>query len=326
MNFFNNKSQKVLMHFGGATDCCLRVIVAGILEIILNNPVQYKLLATQILLYYSEYFAKPLVKCLTSSDKIKFLLQNNSCFIHELAYSLQQKVIVEILQSPEKYRSVLITQNLDNGSQQLSIKNSYHAIVYTLINILNTKEHPGIGIVVYVIADNKNIPMHVHYGMDHEVNIIKIQYHLNTKLYKVAIADPLLFDSVDVKQSIKINHIISDIPDIMSKILSLDQKMILQYKYHVKQLIAMVMNNIIDKDRLLSIYIDNMKDKNTNCNILTHGAQDFFNNLIQVDNADLDAIEGIIQELIKAVAREMTLGTINCDEIYAMRSTNCVPI
>lgn len=325
------KSQ--LVNVGGNGDCGFRSIAAALLDNCQTHPQMKSKLIDNLLTahfqYYPEYASK-LTPMHTPVQKIKQLLQSfdYNQLIETLAYTLRQLAIKKMTKEPELYQGAFT--GLNEGASLTSMRQKNTWIDESAIAALaHELELP---ITVNVVRNDSDLPLTLSYNKAAENSLtnpsIKIQLknaHYQPFLSawqkpvenkpKLTLSTPKLtpVDTTEIEA------------DILRKIQQSNAVLINRFNDASQQLTKWVANGRLNKESLLTIYSNGMKQSDylqgrVKYIGIEHGHQDFFEQALSRHapqgaslhtNSIHDTI--IVDELIKAIARSISIGHLSLE-------------
>lgn len=316
---------------GGIGDCGFRAVAAGLID------AEDEALFSMLLPHYFRYFPHAESLGCTSLERVKNMTRTPLAmakFVRELAYVLRQLAVDEMCQFPGKYRGAFINNGAvdrDTSPQEMRKESTWidETVIFALANKL------GIPIDVDVRVPGKTIPLCLHYNPEAtQAPLVKMQ--LQHGHYIPAVTHPAVFQrNSHSEQSITPNatatgRVDPPLSEIMAKIKAHDKRVIDEFDQAKRRLTAMVAAGELTKDQLLSMYIEGMSTSDylrgrIHYVGVEYGHQQFFEIIKQAKEGVIPVItstgtlqhdEGIIVELIHAIARATTIGQMDKDKVF----------
>lgn len=340
---------RTLVDVGGHGDCGFRAIAAGIIDNIVahDTPLSNMRLLETLLQNYDIYFPqRDYLSPKNVKERFRRMISNPILlqqFVRNLAYVLRQIAVDEMVSRPEIYRAAFVNHH-ENTSPQMMRKESTwidESAIAALSNVLH------LPIAVSVVEKEKNLPLKLHY-LPQNIDFIEnnelaseVSIQLKNNHYQPKVACPKLFAPMhhefiaDRVYEEEISYRDPSESEIMLKIAESDHKIVHDFEHHYQRLSAMVVSGDIEKSDLLDIYIQNMSQsdflqgfaRNVELNRIN------FENIIdaaQTQRQDLNENsvmldDYMLERLIHAIARAMTIGHVKADPIYQWLEDKNIP-
>ena len=345
--FFNNSNQltdlshkklPTIIDVGGNGDCGFRAIAAGLIDNFLQHPrIKTGDALNKVLAKHFEYFlshkgeSKSLV---TPTNRMEELIHNLRMpeLIKALAHTLRQIAVTELCAHPERYRGAFIDDHNETGMTPAVMRKSGTWINESSIAALsNALDLP---IKVRVIDGGKIVPMNLSYNVnDNGQHPVVIQ--LENGHYKPEVLLTERFRSERYSQPLTdIEPVAAAVEDpslseIIAAINAEDRRLADEFDRIKHRLSAMVDAGELNQDALLSIYSSNIKSSDylkgrVACVGVEHGNQHFFDAIskakgdsLNVSTPNVGFDKQIVDELVHALARAITIGQMKSNEVFA---------
>ena len=360
------KKKKQLVNLGGEGDCGFRALAAGMVDNIFENDRRAHATANQ------ELHEANKKRCIELMDRFVALfphykedvpegtwtfvqvlgrMRYKQGFIPDLAYTLRQAAVDEIVAHPEDYPGVDYAEmehpEFTQDDQQTSpilmrqldtwIDESAIAAVAQVFNV---------PVTVRVTKANEEIFKPMHYGPDPQTSSVleanRVEIRLEDNHYQPMLADSDAFAAVISQSAFTQQPDIAEVefndPSlkvILEKIKAADEKLVADFNEHHARLTELVSEGKLNKDLLLKIYIQGLNKPNNSGYLagrvrhvgLEYGNQDFFARAVKNAKSGMpltrsnpnDEFDKIIcDEAVHAIARAMvTTFDLSPDEVYA---------
>ncbi len=358
--------KKRLQNVGGQGDCGFRSLAAAMVDNIIANHrlVHVKpnrdllraneefctLLLQQHLAYFPHYNEEIGQGLWTPVERLE-RMRHKQGFIPDLAYTLRQLAVDEIVAHPEDYRGAFVhyAEGQDNAVKAFDQQTSPvmmrqigtwidESAIAAVANIFN------IPVTVRVTASNQELFKPLHYGPDAQgsslmqANELKIQ--LEAGHYQPMLVNPQDFESVANQSAFMqrdVNRLTSNDPsleEMLGRIKEADKKILREFEEFHADLTERVRDGQLDKETLLAIYIQGIKKQGNSGYLegrvrqvgLEYGHADFFEcaiknagttTLLTRSNPNDPLDEIIVAELVHAIARAMTIKDLSLDDVYS---------
>lgn len=332
-NKINSCQGPTLVDVGGNGDCGFRAISAGIIDNILTHANINQNLITSILDKYSNYYPKEVYisnRLATPFEIIKLIIESNTAkAVIKIAYVLRQIAVDELIKNPTKYPGVFVTNHEGTSPTKMREYGTWvdESIISALANALN------IPIKVKVVEAGKEIPVNLFY-QEKNVNLVTnpaVVVVLDGEHYKPRLIKDEKFNTVrqfssnDILSELVNHEVDLDLECILAEIDQDNIRLIESFETTRDRLLTMLEDGEASKDKLLLVYINGMQhsdylDGRVKYIGLEYGNEAFFSALdnarhkINTPHTSYD--EQITTELVHALARAVSIGQMNEQDIY----------
>ena len=349
--FFGSKSKLTYVNVGGNGDCGFRSVAAAMI----NNALFIKSSANQALAkklldlhaaYFEQRPTRPLLTAVQRLDELLKLPTYRAQFLVELAYVLRQKAVDELSANPENYPGAFVAGNENTSPQDMRLQSTW-IDESAIAALAKTLEVP---IEVRVVeptkelhANQKKWRRNYNFEQDNsrsEPALVSqsaspIIMQLQGNHYIPKVNNEEFFKSINrfhvepLNSKIAANSNDPELEEVLAKIALSDQKILEEFQSTVKRLTAMVQAGEITKENLIDIYIKSLKNSDYLQGRIKYvgieqGNQHFFE-AIEARKSGVKPIsplpaqshdESIVKELIHALARGVSIGHVNPDDVY----------
>ena len=320
--------KKQLVNVGGQGDCGFRALAAAMVDnIITNNRLVHakpnqelsranqdfcsNLLQRHVALFphYNEAVGEGLWTPVERLERMR----HKQGFIPDLAFTLRQAAVDEIVAHPVEYRGAfvdysessqlgLIAVDQETTPARMRQVNTWidESAIAAVANVFN------LPVTVRVKNANQELFKPLHYGPDNASTLLKaneIEIQLEQQHYQPMLADSTAFAAVinqsafmqqDFRQPLESHD--PSLEEMLARIEVADKQLVEDFSDHKAHLTALVLEGRLDKQQLLAIYIQGL-NKQENSGYLAgrinavkaerrqvgieHGNQDFFERAIQ---------------------------------------------
>lgn len=317
-SFFPLNKKSTFLLVGGAGDSVFRGIAAVLMEKTAGIAEFYSIVQETILLQHAAYFAReaPLTQkeiqhCFRNAGEMAKLLP-------ELACTVRQMTVHEILANPLNYASLFIKKTTEANLpvEQLVFTSTAvnPCILHATANALQ------LPIILYVIEQKKTLPQIIRYqaiaGKRH--HSIILQYDNEQYCPQVHYEEPLksiatFFLNPHPIQNPLVNIALEKtVAQVQLHLKSLEEN----YLSMLTRLVAMFLAEEINEAMLLKLYIESRSHRGLEETFIPQSV--FSAKTIKIENA-------MVQELIYALSKEFSLGYIN-EEIFESIALSCVKL
>lgn len=323
---------------GGNGDCGFRAVAAGIIDNFSKHSrkMMQKGLLEKLLSAYYKYFPhhySNMPGLNTYADKMDRLIKHISRgeLIQTMAYALRQMAVTEMCANPEQYRGAFVDQN-ENTSPEEMRKPATWIDETSIAALSNALSMP---IEVQVVERLKTLPMRRHYNYTESTKdvppvVMKLEgNHYMPKITPTALFVSARTQGVRAIQPANLPDSDPTMPEILAKIAVEDERLIKSFEDRYRQLDGMVKAQELNLEKLLAIYIKGMDNSDylagrVACVTVEHGNQDFFDAIyrtqhrLPIDQNQMRSQDkAIVNELIHAIARAITIGQMSEEKVFA---------
>lgn len=326
---------------GGNGDCGFRSAAAAMIDNVLMKPRANQELAKRLLEIHDLYFSsqQSALGLMTHNARIKKLIEIPAArakFLQEMAFALRQVAVDEICAYPATYRGAFVGQNEGTSPKYMRQSTTWidESAIAALAKAMN------ITIEVQVVSKGKELPMRFQYHVESKNSIgSPIVLQLQGAHYVARLNEPNNFRAIaalKTESSLpKIKAVDRPLEEIHADIKKADEALLNLFTDTSKRLHSMIEANEIAKDDLIEIYIHGMKSSDylqgrIKYAGLEHGNQNFFEEIErarfgnknktvyfpQQSHEDL-----IIQELIHAISRAVSIGQLKPAAVFEFQET-----
>lgn len=362
--------KKRLHNVGGQGDCGFRALAAGMVDNIIANGRLVHVKPNQELSRANQEFCGRLLQqhlerfphyneeigegLWTPIERLE-RMRHKQGFIPDLAYTLRQAAVDEIVQHPEDYRGAFVEhpEQLTPDDQQTSpmhmrelgtwIDESAIAAVAKVFNV---------PVIVRVTAPNQELFKPLHYGPDVASPVTQanqIEIRLENQHYQPMLANPKDFATVASQSaftqqaSASFEYNDPSLSEMLVRVKAADEKLVEEFSDHKARLTELVSEGQLDKEKLLAIYIQGMGKQGNSGYLegrvrqvgLEYGSQDFFANAIKNIDSDMSSTRSdpndvfemiIVEELVHAIARAMTINDLSPKDVYEQIASDTLSV
>ncbi|STX50092.1 Uncharacterised protein [Legionella busanensis] len=340
-------------------DSAFRAVAATLIDNILTDRriTANKPLLDKILERHRKYFNLTEGAGLLTPNERLFQLINRpekmAKFVAEFAYTLRQIAVDQLIKDPERYMLVFLEENEGRSLKEIRDPNTSNG--NTLIAAL--ADALAIPVLIEHTLPKKDLPESIEYGPNAMSSFNApqgIKIHLQGEVYIPYLRNAANFKSIySSTQEIHPKEALENDPSIdtiIDKVNTKKQNLLKDFKGHQRRLeyaiqdMGDIHNRKAIKDKLIAIYISPKNKKqlaeNTKYVGTEHGNERFFE-VIQgkqsqrpiiasfntTNNPKADNYNNyVIQELIIALAREMTIGQLDENLVYeALEAPSSAP-
>lgn len=329
-------SKPTFVDVGGNGDCGFRAVAAGLIDNFLSHPhvkgEWLNRLLTQHFKYFPEQRTTP-AGLWTPAERMQQLLKHVRMgeLLQTLAYTLRQMAVTEMCAHPELYRGAFVGQHENTAPADMRQATTWidESSIAALAHAID------LPIKVRVVESGKTLPMNLCYNEAKKAENPLIVIKLQQGHYVPRVHASERFKAVkDLPIVRPLNPVIENLPqdpelsEILTHIAAEDKRLVKAFEDTHYRLMTMVAAGELNKEGLLAIYTKNMGNsdylKGRVAYVTTeHGNQDFFNAIFRSqqslpqEDAGLSSNEQITAELVHALARAITIGQMNVDEVFA---------
>ncbi len=330
-----NKS--VFVDVGGNGDCGFRAVAAGLIDSFLVHPRGNGQWLTKVLANHFSYFPEQRTKLpglVTAAERMQHLINHRHLSMRELlqtmAYTLRQMAVTELCTHPALYRGAFVDRNEKTTPNDMREPTTWidESSIAALAKAL------AMSIEVRVIERGKTLPMRLmynHQGEGHPSLVMQLQDHHYKPRVTLserfsAVSSPVVRDVCPVTNALPNDPSLSD---IHAAIAAEDMRLVTEFKETYHRLAIMVAAGELNKNDLLAMYATNMANSDYLCGRVAHvgvehGNQQFFDAILRTQRGIHQAVlpagehhQDIVNELIHAIARAITIGQMNADDVFA---------
>lgn len=330
-----SKSHKkpVFVNVGGNGDCGFRSIAAGIIDNFLTHPRANSDLLAKILGQHFNFFPehKPTLPGLvTATERLTHVIKHVRMgeLLPSLAYTLRQMAVTEMCEHPARYRGAFVDNN--EGTTPADMRQAATWIdessIAALANVL------ALPIEVEVVSRVKTLPMRLRYNESESGNS-PVVIQLQGGHYIPQVTSSEMFTPVSSQPARVITPATEkqaedrSLAEIHAAIAVEDKRLVDTFEETHHRLMTMVIAGELSKQDLLSMYVKGMANSDYLVGRVAyvgveHGNQHFFDAILNTQRGNAqEAIstgdEAIMTELVHALARAITIGQMNADELFA---------
>lgn len=324
---------------GGNRDSLFRSVAAAVIDNFLtrprkqNNEFLSKLLSAYYL-YFPQYRSS-MPGLVTTADRMQQLINRMPMgeLVQTIAYVLRQIAVTELCSKPLLYRSAFIEMHENNSSVEAMREQGTRIDESVLAALSYTLSMP---IEVQVVERLKTLPLRRHYNLidDTQVQPVIIK-RAGIHFYEPQITSTERFLSVGTQLSRSIQPVknleVNDpsLSELLVKIAEEDKRLVKSFEDRYRQLSLMVEAQELDLEKLLAIYVKGMSQSEdllgrVACVSAEHGNQAFFDTILRAQHGESHAVnttkthdKAIVNELIHAIARALTIGQMSEDKVFA---------
>jgi len=323
--------KRASINVGEKGDCGYRAIACGIIEnLCTNNPPGHQQALTKIYELHRELFPPKDMKekALAPLAWINHMVadpKSRAKFIRDLAFTLRQISVDEVGVNPGKYCGAFV------NNISLEQMRKYDTWVDKTV-LAALADSLAIPLKIHLVETNKKGARVLSYGKKeypeyNDAVVIQLQAdHYTPKLRKASYFEMVAAnqlaptpEAVAKKPDPELNAILEDIGQNRKNIQNL-------YETNLGILTGMLVEEQTDKEKLLTVYIATIGHNAHNNYVgVEHGSQDFFNNVVKPAEAistqmrfttdQRDRV--VLGELIHALARDISVGRLDKDFIFA---------
>ncbi len=317
-------------------------LAATIIDKLLSHKISPKTYSLPLLWerhfgYFPPPFSKRVHSGLECFDDMVKTPYELSSYLHALTYTLRQIAVDEMVAHPERYRFAFI-KTRDRGPPAFYSPEELRKIdgpldenaLAALAWVLN------LPIKIQAVAKDKELPLNYTYPVAEEKRLLfpsilqKQKEHYLPELYHAA-----RFEAISDKWP-TLSFVIPSqkqpdpsAEEIKARIAAADKQLLASYEDSKHRLDAMFLAGELDKEQLLTIYIQNLKfeDKKTTGLYpdIAFGSQAFFEHIIDLQQERIPALTLIgldhrqqsTERLIAALSRELSLGQVDATVVFA---------
>ena len=318
---------------GGNGDCGFRAVAAGLIDHFLRHPRMNTELLNKILASHFSYFPAhrtTLPGLVTAAERMQQLIKDVRMgeLVQAAAYTLRQIAVTEMSTHPELYRGAFVERNEGTTPLDMRMATTWidESSIAALANALS------ISIEVQVVERGKTLPMRLRYN-DLGAGTPPVVMQLQNGHYTPRVSLVERFTSVNSycgRTLQPVNTIADDpdLPEIYAAIAREDKRLVVAFDNAYDRLAVMVAAGELNKDDLLAMYVKGMVASDYLSGriahvCIEHGNQHFFDAIIRAQRGvqqesrpagDNDRF--IVDELVHALARAITIGQMSADNIF----------
>lgn len=335
----HTKTTRTAIHVGGHGDCGFRSVAAGFIDnFLMHSHFSVELLNkvfSRHFVYYPQH--RPQMTGLTrASDMMTRLLTDVSKpeLIQTMAFTLRQLAVDEMVAHPERYRGAFVQDHEQTSPEFMRDpatwidESSILALAYAL----------DMPIEVRVVESGKELslpPLNYPPGIKVSATKPKVVIELKAGHYRPELLDPSYFKSDIYDTFPEVKPIISgqvadpELPEILMRIETEEQRLIAEFEALRHNLHCMLKDGTLTKNRLLELYIKGMATSDYLQGRVRHvddeRGHSYFSNALDAAQG-VDKIfhsplhtydEDVSVELVHAIARAISIGHMNADDVYA---------
>lgn len=330
---------RTVVNVGGNGDCGFRAVAAGFIDnFLMHSHFSVELLSKVLyphFVYYPQHRPQ-MTGLMTVNDFMKGMLANVSMpeLIQTMAFTLRQLAVDEMSAHPANYPGAFV-QNNEKTSPEFMRKSvtwidesSIAALAYAL----------SMPIEVRVVERGKELPLPpLNYPSNVKLSAInpKIVIELESAHYRPRLLDASPFKSdiygtfPEIKPIINDQVADTDLSQILVIIAAQEKRVITEFEALRDNLNCLVSDGTLTKNNLIDIYIKGMVTSDYLQGRVRHVDEElgnpYFSNALsnarsvdQVVHSPLRTHdEEICVELVRAIARAISIGHMNADDVYA---------
>ncbi|MFC3909837.1 OTU domain-containing protein [Legionella dresdenensis] len=328
------KDQAALVNMGGTGDCGFRAVAAAIIDNVFSNPHFNSKALARISVRHREYFpASQTGRLTTPAEWFKHQSREPALmaqFVRDLAYTLRQMAVDEFYARPDLYRGVFMEMAGEDSAAEMRKPNTWikGSAIAALANMLE------LPINVHYTRPGHELHARLKFGVRNEKNKRELlTIHLENEHYYPKVKNIRRFEeaaaNLPVKPAMPVVSPVND-PDlatVLKQIEEANRVVELSYAGNIHKLKALLSDKPIKKEKLLEIYVDNLKNSDypeghVNQVGLEHGNQNFFNaihgkrEMPTGKPAGQNHDERVISEVLRALARAITIDHLHAQTIF----------
>ncbi len=339
------------VNVGGNGDCGFRSVSAALINnVLFIKSSANQALAKKILELHADYFEQKATRpLLTAAQRLEELLKipaYRAQFLVELAHALRQKAVDELSAHPEDYQGAFVEGNENTSPQKMRLQSTWidESAIAALAKAFE------VPIEVRVVEPSKELhanqkKWHRNYNFEENTNRpVSAQTHtalspviikLQGSHYIPKVNNEEFFKSINrvtiepLKPKIVDHSRDPELAEALAKIAVTDQKILEEFQSTVKRLTGMVQAGEMTKENLVDIYIKSLNQSDYLQGRIKYvgieqGNQHFFEAIearkggIHTSSLPtaLNHDESVTKELVHALARGISIGQINPDDVY----------
>ena len=335
--------KKAAVHFGYDRESGFLSLAAGVLDWILTYPSRKHDVCIDIinqhLAFYPNY--EQMGRNLDAVKRLQVMMTKPS-FLVDLAYTFCRMAAKERSRDPACYPLDMNTHLLMSATPLNRIPPLNNILVAALANRLN------LPVTVYQIESNKKIPLSLDYGPRTQLGstvVNRIELELKGKIYHPKLNQAEIFLPI-VRDRIAMQNPITDALEVSSpelvaeEALEADKALLESFNDNLKVLNDWVSKQSISRSQLVDLYIKgiNLPEKTNSARPsgLEYGSQAFFERAlenVQCFNggkvtfslgSDTDSDDKVMTQLLHGIARTVTMGDLNQDDIYVQEHSSAL--
>ena len=311
---------------GRTGDSGFRAVALAFIDSYLTHPHMDDERLITVLNRHFSYFSQEQTVPVTPADRLQYL--SKEVRLSELQYTLRQMAVDEICANPANYRGAFVTPLRHITPEEMRRPTTWieqHCFAAAMAKVL------GIPIEVKVVDSRKTLPMRCFYhpSEDSQTNTPPIVIQLQGNRYSSQVGSSARYATL-------VNQIVGEVQPVsdsitndpsLSEILTIidneDKHLVKVYEQTHHRLAAMVKAEELNKADLLAIYVTgiarNLSGRTAYVGV-AHGSQQFFDAIMHPTISHADEIshdKQLIDELVDAIAREISIHGMCEDDIYA---------
>jgi len=335
--------KKTVVPFGYDRQSGFLSLAAGVLDWILTYPSRKHDVCIDIINQHLAFFPnyEQMGRNLDAVKRLQVMMTKPS-FLVDLAYTFWRMADNERKRAPAYYPLDMNTLQLMSVTPLNETPPLNNILVAALAHRLN------IPVTVHQIEFNKKIPLALHYGSKMQVGLTaanRIELELKSELYHPKLNQAEIFEPL-VRDRVAMQTPITDALDVPSaglvaeEVLAADKALLESFNDNLTALNDWVTRQSISRSQLVDLYIKGLNqpekaDPARPCG-LEYGSQAFFERAlenVQCFNgekftlslgSDMDSDDKVVTQLLHGIARTVTIGDLNQDDIYVQEHSSAL--
>lgn len=318
-----DSSSPTFTDVGGMGACGFRSLVAILFEQSLKDPRKCAKSLELFLSHHYQYYPNHrmlLPPLATTADRLQQMMMsiNPAELLEAAAYTLRQIAVTEMCAHPDEYPSAFVEHN--EGTSPATMRQSKtwvdEAALVAAANVLS------IGLEVHVVTSSKSLPMRLRYNVTGKEPFTAV-LRLKSGHYEPCLENGERFSQTRgpsaralIPQVVEQDE--PNLAEICTKIKAADERVLNDYQDHYQRLLSMVAAQELSKESLIDLYILGMKSSDYLQGRIAVIAKD------RGDDTFFDVIhqrqlpsDDLVHELIHALARAMSIGHMNPEQVFA---------
>lgn len=322
---------------GGHGDCEFRSLTVGIIDNFISYPrKQNTELLSKLLGAYYQYFPQyrsNMPGLVTPVDRMQQLINRMpmAMLVQTMGYVLRQMAVTELCSNPWRYRGAFVEKNENTSPTEMRRQGTWidESAIAAIAHVLSMP------IKIQEVDRLKTLPLCRHYPPTDASSMSPIVLEHQGNRYQVKTMSTERFQAVG-NQSIPSIQPVEDLPvrdpsmpELLAKIAAEDHRMMKVFEDRSNQLSLMVEAQELNLEKLLAIYVKGMSQSDylsgtVACPLAEHGNQTLFDTILRDQQGVSDTgkatkthDQSIVDELIHAIARALSIGQMNENKVFA---------